>query len=132
MFLRDIEAAHRPDPDGYAPVSNVLWTWLTVGLPPNPAAFRYLFAAARRLDTAHSLQVQVLAMLESCGGASIKARQKVFDALGLAELMCVALLWQPQPTTDPSLTWSALRLTVDTRINGPKIELRHVPGRPSV
>jgi hypothetical protein len=91
VFLRDIERGNEPGPDGYAPVSNTLWTWLTIGAPPDPAFFRFLFAAARRLDTAHSLCGDLLAALTESDEPFIKARNRLFGALGLAELMCIAL-----------------------------------------
>jgi hypothetical protein len=91
IFLRDLDNANQPGPDGYTAVSNTLWTWLMVGAPPDPAFFRFLFAAARRLDTTHSLHVEVLAALTRQPEPFIKARQRLFGALGFAELMCVAL-----------------------------------------
>ena len=104
IFLEDLDRENRPGPDGYAPVSNTLWTWLTVGTPPDPALFRLLFAAARRLDTAHSLCVDVLGALTDRPEPFIKARQRLFGALGIAELMCVALgravdMFQSIPST---------------------------------
>jgi hypothetical protein len=72
-------------------VSNTLWTWLVFGAPPDPAFFRFLFAAARRLDSAHSLCTDVLGALTDRPEPFIKARQRLFAALGFAELMCVAL-----------------------------------------
>lgn len=91
ISLRDLERGNEPGPDGYAPVSNTLWTWLTFGAPPDPAFFRFLLAAARRLDTAHALCSDVLAALTEQNEPFIKARRRLFAALGLAETMCVAL-----------------------------------------
>jgi hypothetical protein len=91
IFLQDVDRGNQPGSDGYAPVSNTLWTWLTFGSPPDPALFRFLFAAARRLDTAHSLCVDALEALTDRPEPFIKARQRPFGALGIAELMCVAL-----------------------------------------
>ena len=91
ISLRDLERGNEPGGDGYAPVSNTLWTWLTFGAPADPALFRFLFAAARRLDTAHSLCGDVLAALTEQNEPFIKARRRLFAALGLAETMCVAL-----------------------------------------
>jgi hypothetical protein len=42
FLLRDVDNLSPRGPDGYAPISNTLWTWLTVGAPPNPALFRFL------------------------------------------------------------------------------------------
>jgi hypothetical protein len=91
ISLRDLDRGNQPGSDGYAPVANTLWTWLVFGAPPDPAFFRFLFAAARRLDTAHSLCVDVLGALTDRPEPFIKARQRLFAALGLAELMCAAL-----------------------------------------
>lgn len=90
IFLRDLDRGTNPGPDGYAPISNTLWTWLSFGAPLDPALFRYLFAAARRLDTAHSLCAGVLAALTGRDESFIRARQRLFEGLGHAELMCVA------------------------------------------
>src|SRR5262249_31478737 len=58
---------------------------------PDPAFFRYLLAAARRLDTAHSLCRDVLAGLTDRNESFIPARHRLFAAIGRAETMCVAL-----------------------------------------
>lgn len=91
FFLQDVDRHNRPGSDGYAPVANVLWTWLMVGAPPDPALFRFLFASARRLDTAHSLCRHVLESLTKRSEPFFAARDRLFSALGNAELMCVAL-----------------------------------------
>jgi hypothetical protein len=91
ISLRDLDRGNQPGPDGYAPVANTLWTWLVFGAPPDPALFRFLFAAARRLDTAHALCADVLGALTDRPEPFIKFRQRLFAALGLAELMCIAL-----------------------------------------
>ncbi len=90
VSIRDIDRYAQPGPDGYSPVSNTLWTWLSFGSPPDPALFRFLFATARRLDSAHSLCVDALSGLTDRQEPFIKARERLFAALGLAELMCVA------------------------------------------
>ena len=89
--IRDIDRENSPDPDGYASVSNTVWTWLQCASPPDPDLFRFLFAAARRLDTAHALCVDALDELgDRSSESDIKTRARVFKALGYAELMCVA------------------------------------------
>jgi hypothetical protein len=88
--LEDIDSRSTASPDGYAPVANSLWTWLSIGAPTDPSLFRFLLAAARRLDAAHSLCCDVLTELEDKGESFIWARDRVFSALGYAELMCVA------------------------------------------
>ena len=91
VSIRDIDRENSLDPDGYAAVSNTVWTWLQFGPSPDPALFLFLFAAARRLDTAHALCVDMLDELRNRPDEPyIKTRARVFKALGYAELMCVA------------------------------------------
>lgn len=91
ITIQDVDKENSPHADGYAAVSNTIWTWLQFGPSPDPVLFRFLFAAARRLDSAHDLCVDAL---EQLGGPrdepNIKARARLFKALGYAELMCVA------------------------------------------
>ena len=92
ITIQDIDRENSPGPDGYAAVSNTVWTWLQDGPSPDPALFRFLFAAARRLDTAHDLCFNALNELGSRPDEPfIKTRARIFKALGYAELMCVAL-----------------------------------------
>ena len=92
ISIRDIDRDNSPGPDGYAVVSNTVWTWLQVGPSPDPTLFRFLFSAARRLDTAHDLYVNVINEMEGrTDEPFIKTRARIFKALGYAELMCVAL-----------------------------------------
>ena len=92
VSIEDIDRENKPAPDGYTNLANTIWTWLQFRPSPDPALFRFLFAAARRLDTAHSLCVSAL---NERGDRSdepyIKKRARIFKALGYAELMCVAL-----------------------------------------
>ena len=77
---------------GYSPIANTIWTWLQVPPMPTERFFRYLFAAARRLDSAHSLWVG--AMQELTGPSDepfIQKRVRLYTALGHAESMCIAL-----------------------------------------
>ena len=91
VSIRDIDRNNSPDPDGYAAVANTVWTWLQFAKSPAPDLFRFLFAAARRLDTAHALCVNALDELgDRPKEPYIKTRARVFKALGYAELMCVA------------------------------------------
>ena len=91
ISIRDIDRENNPAPDGYAAISNTVWTWLQSGPSPDPTLFRFLFAAARRLDTAHDLCVNALNELgDRPDEPFIKARARIFKALGYAELMCVA------------------------------------------
>lgn len=91
VSIEHIDGYSEPGPDGYAPVSNTICTWLQFGPTPDPALFRLLFATARRLDTAHALCTAVLEAVEDRLDESlIEARARIFEALGYAELMCVA------------------------------------------
>lgn len=92
ITIQDIDRENSPGPDGYAAVSNTIWTWVQVGPSPDLELFRFLVAAARRLDTAHDLCVNALNELESYPEEEpfIKTKARVFRALGYAELMCVA------------------------------------------
>ena len=60
-------------------------------MPPDPVLFRLLFATGRRLDTAHALCAAAMQALSGPNEPFIKARARIFESLGHAELMCVAL-----------------------------------------
>jgi hypothetical protein len=82
----------KPGPDGYATISNTVWTWLIIASAPTaPALFRFLLSASRRLDTAHSLYLQVEAALGSISGPYSNQREQAFATLGLSEILCVTL-----------------------------------------
>ena len=92
VSIRDIDRESRPGLDGYAAVSNTVWTWLQFGAPPDLTLFRFLLAASRRLDTAHDLCISALDELgDRPDEPYIKTRARAFKALGYAEVMCVAL-----------------------------------------
>jgi len=91
IAIQDVDRMTKPGPDGYATISNTMWTWLIVGGPTDPTLFRFLLAASRRLDTAHSLYTQVEAALGSISGPYPNQREQAFAALGLSEVLCVAL-----------------------------------------
>jgi hypothetical protein len=104
ITIQDVDRMAKPGPDGYATISNTVWTWLSIGAPTAPTLFRFLLAASRRLDTAHSLYTQVEAALGGFSGASPHQREQLFAALGVSELLCVALgravdMLQKIPTT---------------------------------
>ena len=92
ITIQDIDRENKPGTLGYAAVANTVWTWMQFGAPPNPDLFRFLFAAARRLDVAY---IHCVNVLRGLGGSSdepyIKTRARLFKALGYAESMCVAL-----------------------------------------
>ena len=95
VTMADVDRNTKPGPDGYAPVANTVWSWLAIPPPPletDHTFVNYLFAAARRLDAAHKHCAAALAFLTSPPrGAGFPAREAIFDALGHAESMCIAL-----------------------------------------
>ena len=91
ITIQDIDRESQSDSYGYSTVSNTIWTWLQVGPFRDEELFRFLFAAARRLDTAHGLCTIVLDELaKGSDEPFIKFRARLFRALGYAEQMCVA------------------------------------------
>lgn len=93
VTMADVDRYTEPGSDGYAPVANTVWTWLAI--PPfekDQTFANYLFAAARRLDAAHIHCSGALSGLtQRSGERGFRAREAMFDALGDAESMCVAL-----------------------------------------
>ena len=90
--IQDIDHVNIPDSHGYAVIANTVWTWLQIGPSPDPKVFEYLFAAARRLDSAHALCVSAMSEFDNNPDwLSTKNRERVFRALGYSELMCIAL-----------------------------------------
>ena len=90
--MRDVDRDNTPGPDGYASLANTIWTWLQIPPHPDEKLFNYLFAMARRLDTAHALCVTAINLLnEQSDMSSLPGRAQVFRAWGHAELACVAL-----------------------------------------
>ena len=94
ITIMDVDRYSEAEQDGYAPVANTVWSWLAV--PPrthNATVYLYLLSAARRLDIAH---VHCIGALRSLAETSnqpsfLKARAVLFEALGHAESMCIAL-----------------------------------------
>ena len=92
VTLEDVDRYAEPEPDGYAAVTNTVWTWLQVPPYPNETFFHYMLAASRRLDQAYARWTSALSQLEHRPDEpSNKTRERAFDALGNAELMCNAL-----------------------------------------
>lgn len=91
ITIKDVDQMAKPGPDGYSAISNTVWTWLTIGAPTAAELFRFLVAASRRLDTAHSLYTLVDAARGSLSGPYPKQREQAFAALGFSELLCVTL-----------------------------------------
>lgn len=91
ITLGDVDRNNTPGLDGYAPLANTIWTWLTAGPFPDKTIFYYLFAAARRMDTAHKLCVASLNLLTRRPDiSSLPGRADLFEAFGYAEMMCIA------------------------------------------
>ena len=93
ITMADVDRYSEQEPDGYAPVANTVWTWLAI--PPfkhDQTFVNYLLAAARRLDAAHAHCSGALRGLTDLPNQlGFRAREAMFDALGDAESMCVAL-----------------------------------------
>jgi hypothetical protein len=89
-----IDRMFPPDADGYAPLTNTLWTWMNIGLAPeSEAVARYLLAAARRLDVAHRGFHRILDNLETFnrGAPGPQTRLALFEIVGEVEITIVAL-----------------------------------------
>ena len=93
VTMADVDRYAKPGPDGYAPVANTVWTWLAISPLLHDQTFvNYLLAAARRLDAAHTHCAAALSYLDNpTDELGFRAREAMFDALGHAESMCVAL-----------------------------------------
>ena len=92
VTLQDVDRYADAELGGYAPVTNTVWTWLQVPPSPEPEFFHYMLAASRRLDRAYALYVSTLRELGPRPDEPfIRTRARVFNALGNAESMCIAL-----------------------------------------
>lgn len=92
ITIQDIDQRADVGEDGYAAVANTVWSWLRIGPEPDFGLFQYLFAAARRLDSAHeNCQSALLELGALVNESYIKTRERQIRALGRAEAMCVAL-----------------------------------------
>jgi hypothetical protein len=93
----DIERIDRmfpPDADGYAPLANTIWTWMILQKAPGlESLFRYVLAAARRLDVAHRCFQRVRDEMDRMNKAigAPEMRAAVFEIVGLIEITVVAL-----------------------------------------
>lgn len=91
IIFADVDRSNEPGLEGYAPLANTIWTWLHTGPSPDSTLYNYLFALARRLDTAHKLCVASLNLLQKRPEvSSLSGRTQLFEALGYSEMMCVA------------------------------------------
>ena len=93
ITVMDVDRNSEPEDDGYAPVANTVWSWLAIPPPTNEMVYNYLLAAARRLDMAHVHCMGALSGLAGCSNqpSFLKVRAVMFEALGHAESMCIAL-----------------------------------------
>ena len=94
VTIMDVDRYSEPASDGYAPVANTVWSWLEIPPRMRPSAVHnHMLAAARRLDIAHVHCMGALSGLaESSSQPSFLATRAVmFEALGHAESMCIAL-----------------------------------------
>jgi hypothetical protein len=125
ITIQDVDRMAKSGPDGYATITNTVWTWLSIGAPTAPTLFRFLLSASRRLDTAHSLYTQVELALGSLSGSYPHQREQAFAALGFSELLCVALgraieMFQQIPTK------FSVDLQLPATINGKARALREI------
>ena len=89
-----IDRMFPPDEDGYAPLTNTIWTWMNIGpAPDSDTLTRYLLAAARRLDAAHRQFQRVRERLDDFDPSAPgpHARLAVFEIVGDIETAVVAL-----------------------------------------
>ena len=92
VTLQDVDRYADPEQDGYAALTNTVWTWLQIPPSSSLAFFLYMLAASRRLDGAHALCVGALRELgDRPDEPFMKTRTRIFGALGNAESMCIAL-----------------------------------------
>ena len=93
VTMADVDRYSKPEADGYAPVTNTVWTWLAIPPHEDDQTFvNYLLAVARRLDAAHAHCTRALRFLtDPPNEKGFRAREAMFNALGDAESMCIAL-----------------------------------------
>lgn len=91
ISILDVDRHAQLDVDGFAPISNTLWTWLTVGTPLSLELFNHLLATGRRLDGTHLLLRDVTNRMATLSGNFIARRDQFFRAFALAEILVVAL-----------------------------------------
>lgn len=91
MSIQNVDRYATSGPDGYAPITNTIWTWLSIGNPVDPDLFRYLLAAARRLDGTQALLTQISSIMTNMSGGFIGRREQLFHAISIAEIFTVAL-----------------------------------------
>ena len=100
ISIHDLEFRNSKDSNGYAPIANIVWTWLHLsgGVDPaqNQHVLYFLESAGRRLDTIYHLWLQSVDITKDFQQASNSEshsdlRAKMSQALGYAELICLGL-----------------------------------------
>ena len=92
VTMADVDRYSKAGADGYAPVTNTIWSWLSIPPHEDRTFVYYLLAAGRRMDQAHTHCTSALGVLAvSPKVMSFQVRETMFAALGHAELMCIAL-----------------------------------------
>ncbi|MGW4716737.1 light-mediated development protein DET1 [Nocardia sp. NPDC004260] len=76
---------------GYVPLTPVLFTWMAIVPQSSEGRARYLLAAARRLDLAHTLFQRVDELRQSEPEGAPAVRRAVFELIGATELAFVSL-----------------------------------------
>ncbi len=80
ISILDVDRYAQHDSDGFAPISNTLWTWLSIGTPLSTRLYYHLLAAGRRLDGTHSLLRTVLEQTAVLSGNFIERREQFLQA----------------------------------------------------
>jgi hypothetical protein len=91
ISITDVDRYAKSEPDGYAPITNTIWSWLIIGNPTSPELFRYLLAACGRLDGTHALHIQVSSIMAVLSDGFIGRREQLYRAFSIAEILTVAL-----------------------------------------
>jgi hypothetical protein len=83
-----------PTSSGHVPLTPSLWTWLSLGDGHDESKTRYVLAAARRLDTANLLLIEVQTRIDALNQAGIAGpaiRLNLFEMVGTVEQAVIAL-----------------------------------------
>lgn len=91
--LDHIDSSEQPTDSAYVPLTPVLWSWLSIG-ERNDVQYRYLLAAARRLDQANEALMAVerhTAAANETAHFGPTFRRHVFAMIGAVETTVIAL-----------------------------------------
>ena len=138
VTIADVDRYSEQTPDGYAPVANTVWSWLAI--PPRApllTVHNYMLAAARRLDIAHVHCMGALSGLAACSSQAsfLKTRAVMFEALGHAESMCIALsravrmLRQAKGKVSVKIAVPVAVDTVESRVRSIRDAFEHIDER---